>query len=381
MGKVYLPHAEQFDLMNENLSKLVTAISSNNDITTWKGIQNVVRSGIAEEVFPVGTLLSARHSKYGNVWFEVVAHNLYESAASKALNTMTLMCVTALDNVQYDAREAFFTFSKEWTGGNTDPGKRYFTLPKTIGSWEAGYYAINITQKTIPIGAQLVIKGSTSVSLKNCTVEMYESSTSTTPLATCAWVEDGSYQLSAIGVVNDWDRVAYGSDNYKESAIRQLLNSTAEVGSVWTPQTKFDRPPSWATTLDGFAGGFEEEFLAAIGKVFVPCAANNTYESPDSTTPVGEKYTLIDKFYLASQQEVFGNSTSAVSDDSTIFPYYEGAINTDRIKYKEGVATSWWLRTALSNDANCARIVGSDGSLKHTGAEGWLGLVPVCNIV
>ena len=381
MGKVYLPHAEQFDLMNENLSKLVTAISSNNDITTWKGIQNVVRSGIAEEVFPVGTLLSARHSKYGNVWFEVVAHNLYESAASKALNTMTLMCVTALDNVQYDAREAFFTFSKEWTGGNTDPGKRYFTLPKTIGSWEAGYYAINITQKTIPKGAQLVILGDSTTPLKKCTVELYESATSASPLGTCSWVEDGSYQISAIGDVNDWDRVAYGSDNYKESAIRQLLNSTAEAGSVWTPQTKFDRAPSWASTHDGFARGFEEEFLAAIGKVFVPCAANNTYESPDSTTMVGEKYTVIDKFYLASQREIFGTSSDIVADDSSIFPYYEGATNVDRIKYREGAAVHWGLRSPTSWDDFNVRYVSSDGSVSSNGAMHSIGIAPLCTIV
>lgn len=379
MGKVYLPHAEQFDLMNENLSKLITAISTNIDITTWSGIQKVVRSGLAEEVFPVGTLLGAQHSKYGQLWFEVVAHNHYKSTASNALNTMTLMCATALGNVQYDAPEAFYVFEedKRYSGAYV-----YFTIPTTIGSWTEGRYLLKLTGD-FPKGGQLVLKGSTDASIIGNTVVCYESCTSKTTVGTIEVSQGGGSQdFGTFGVeLNDINRSLYGSNNYKESAIRQFLNSTAVAGSVWTPQTKFDRPPSWAATLDGFAGGFDEEFLSAVGKVFVPCAANNTYESPDSTTPKGEKYTLIDKFYLASQQEIFGTTTDIIADDSVQLPYYEGATNVDRIKYRNGSAVYWRLRSPVSNLAGSARIVGLNGGVNLSYASHDNDFVPVCTIV
>ena len=60
--------------------------------------------------------------------------------------------------------------------------------------------------------------------------------------------------------------MCYGSNNYKESAIRQLINSDKAAGSVWTPQTNYDRPPNWNTSKAGFLNGLEADFLSAIGK-------------------------------------------------------------------------------------------------------------------
>ena len=48
--------------------------------------------------------------------------------------------------------------------------------------------------------------------------------------------------------VNHQQRCRYGSNNYKESAIRQFINSDA-ASFAWTPKTNFDRPPSGASIL------------------------------------------------------------------------------------------------------------------------------------
>ena len=163
--------------------------------------------------------------------------------------------------------------------------------------------------------------------------------------------------------------------------MRQFLNSSAAAGSVWTPQTKFDRPPSWLTSLAGYKNGLDQDFLAVVGKVVLPCSANNTYEAPDSTIAKNSKYTLNDKFYLASQREIFGSTTDTVADDSVLLPYYEGATNTDRIKYRDGTAAHWWMRTPYSWFASFVRSVHSDGSLSNLNAITAISLAPACTIV
>lgn len=162
--------------------------------------------------------------------------------------------------------------------------------------------------------------------------------------------------------------------------MRQFLNSSAAAGSVWTPQTKFDRPPSWLTSLAGYKNGLDQDFLAVVGKVVLPCSANNTYEAPDSSIAKGTKYTLNDEFYLASAREIF-NTNWDVADDSKVFPFYEGAGNADRIKYRDGSAAYWWLRTPYSGYAHVVRRVYSDGTMGSNVAHVASGLAPACTIV
>ena len=149
---------------------------------------------------------------------------------------------------------------------------------------------------------------------------------------------------------------------------------------MWTPQTKFDRPPSWLTSLAGYKNGLDQDFLAVVGKVVLPCAANNTYEAPDSSIAKGAKYTLNDEFYLASTKEIF-NANWDVADDSVVFPFYEGAGNADRIKYRDGSAANWWLRPPYSGGASSVRRVLSDGTMDGNGAYNARGLAPACTIV
>ena len=162
--------------------------------------------------------------------------------------------------------------------------------------------------------------------------------------------------------------------------MRQFLNSSAAAGSVWTPQTKFDRPPSWLTSLAGYKNGLDQDFLAVVGKVVLPCSANDTYEAPDSSIAKGTKYTLNDEFYLASVREIF-NTNADVADDSKVFPFYEGAGNADRIKYRDGSTAYWWLRTPYYGYAGNARIVLSDGTMNVYYVHSAYGLAPACTIV
>lgn len=378
MSRVYLPYAEQFDLMNENLARIAAAIGSDIDVSTWEGIQKAVRAGAAPKLFPVGTQFVVKRQLGDNgavdVVFDVVAHDYFKSSKDKNAYTMTLMSHDSIDTMQYDAPEAFYYADAELPAGTYN-----FTLPTKYNNWAAGTYQFTLT-KALPKGGQLCISNDAKVALTSLLVQSFETQTSISNIETSSIQSgNGGTSLGIFGDdLNSPHRVAFGSNNYKESFIRQFLNSTA-AEMVWTPQTKFDRPRKISNV--GFANGFDNEFLSVIGEVIVPCSANGTYESPDTTVDIYESYTVTDKFYLASQTEIFGTELNIVEDDSSVFPYYKEAGMVERIKYRNGSADVWWLRSAYEHTANIVQFVHQDGSLYTDDAKGTHGVVPVCTIV
>ena len=377
MSKLFLPTKEQMDVMNENLAKIAAAVGSQVDISTWEGIQKAVRSGIAKDILPVGTQLAVNHSVYGTHLFDVVAHDYLKSIHDENAHTMTIQQHDLLPGTQFDASEAFYYAEAELPAGTYN-----FTLVTAHNSWAEGTYQFTLT-KPVPKGGQLEISGYADAAMTALQVRSYANQTTTSAIESVAITAgSGGTNLGTFGEgLNHSNRVSYGSNNYKESAMRQFLNSSAAAGSVWTPQTKFDRPPSWLTSLAGYKNGLDQNFLAVVGKVVLPCSANNTYEAPDSSIAKGTKYTLNDEFYLASAREIF-NTNSDVADDSKVFPFYEGADNADRIKYRDSSAADWWLRTPISWSASYVRLVSSDdGAMYNHVAAYSFGLAPACTIV
>ena len=377
MSKLFLPTKEQMDVMNENLAKIAAAVGSQVDISTWEGIQKAVRSGIAKDILPVGTQLAVNHSVYGTRLFDVVAHDYLKSIHDENAHTMTIQQHDLLPGTQFDASEAFYYAEAELPAGTYN-----FTLATAYSSWAEGTYQFTLTNP-VPKGGQLDISGYVDTAMTALQVRSYANQTTTSTTESVAITAgSGGRNLGTFGEgLNHSSRVSYGSNNYKESAMRQFLNSSAAKGSVWTPQTKFDRPPSWLTSLAGYKNGLDQDFLAVVGKVVLPCSANNTYEAPDSSIAKGAKYTLNDEFYLASAMEIF-NTNSDVADDSKVFPFYEGAGNTDRIKYRDGAAANWCLRTPISWNASHVRLVDSDdGAMYNHVAAYSFGLAPACTIV
>lgn len=353
------------------------ASASGADTVTWEGIRRAVALGKAKTLLPVGTQLAVNHSVYGTHLFDVVAHDYLKNAHDPDAHTMTIMQHDVLAGMQFDAPEAMYYAETQLEAGTYN-----FTI-STYENWVGGTYQFTLTSP-VPVGGQICVTGQPPYqgSITLATVKTYSSCTSTTPIETATIMEGSggtSLGIYGEGALNHTHRVAYGSNNYKESAVRQFLNSSAATGNVWTPQTEFDRPPSWVTTSAGYKAGLDQDFLAVVCPVALPCAANNTYEAPDSTVKKNTKYTLNDEFYLASCKEVFGSSDD-VADNTTVLPYYDGATAADRIKYRDGSAARWWLRTPYARDANGVRLVNLDGTLHNNGANLAYGLAPACTI-
>jgi hypothetical protein len=372
----YFPDSTQFDEMNVKLGQIAAAVGGQVDVSTWAGVQRAVRMGIAPNLFPVGTQMTVNHSVYGNKLWDVVAHNYFKSIHDENAYSMTLLSHDLLASLQFDSPEAFYYAESALAAGTYN-----FTLASAYSSWAAGTYQFTLANQ-LPAGGQLTISGYADAAMTTRKVYAFSSRTATTKTEECVITSgnDGT-SLGTFGTeLNHAQRVSYGSNNYKESAVRQLLNSNGAAGSFWTPQTKFDRPPSWLASSAGFMGGLDNDFLAVVGDVVVKCSANNTYEAPDSTVTKNTAYTVSDKFCLASCKEIFGTNQD-VDDSSVQFPFYTGATDADRKKYLNGSAASWWLRTPYSGNAYHVRVVGSSGVVNSVTAHYSYALAPACTIV
>lgn len=377
MSELNIPTAEQFEITIKNLTNIATALGSRIDTTTWEGIRQAVKAGVAPQLFPVGTQFHVSHSVFGDMQYDVVAHDYLKSAKDKNAHTMTLQCHDVLPSIQIDNREAFYYAETSLAAGTYN-----FTIATGNSSWTAGTYQFTLGQ-TLPAGGQLLIDGYPSQSLTTLYVNAYASRETTTVTESVRITSGGNgTSLGTMGVeLNHISRCAYGSNNYKESAVRQFLNSMSAAGAVWAAQTKFDRPPYWAASRQGFMKGLPSDFLSVIGEVIVPCSANKTYESADSSIAVGSKYTINDRFYIASMKELRGAIANAVDDDSVRLPFYNDALRIDYVKNRSGAPVIWRTRTPASSGSSGIWSILSNGESSTYGAADEYGVAPMCTIV
>ena len=371
---INIPSGEQWAKMNRHLASIAGALGAKMDISTWDGIQKAVRAGVAPELIPIGTQLQVQHSTYGTLTFDVVAHDYLKPAHNKGAHTMTLLCNTIVHSGSFSAMQAFYNAGSS----GLSAGTYSFTIAKSVMSASAGIYNFTLT-KAVPPNGRLAFAMSPVAGMQYASVGSYSPDNQTTAIETAS-ITSGSAgtSLGTFGVeLTSLDRCMYGSNNYKESAVRQFLNSDW-ADEVWTAQTKYDQRPTWMVTASGFMYGMDKDFLNAVGEVVVPCASNGGFESPDSTVPNGGAYTVTDKFYLPSITEIFGQ-TIGTPDGSVLLPFYKDATNTDRIKY--GANTQWLTRTGSTQYSGFVYYISSMGAYIDSYASSACGICPMCTIV
>lgn len=180
----------------------------------------------------------------------------------------------------------------------------------------------------------------------------------------------------------DSNRAPFGSNNWVESGIRQWLNSDGAAGTWWTAKTEYDVKPSYASSEAGFMAGLDEDFLSTVGEV-TKITARNT------VTDGGESDTTTEKFFLLSKTEIYGGLENSIAE-GVAYPYYadnsslsaEGAgADTNRIKYRDGSATFWWLRSPDTSTSNSVRNMYTTGHVSGGSANGSHGVAPACCII
>lgn len=217
---------------------------------------------------------------------------------------------------------------------------------------------------------------------KGLTVSIWDGITECTDLGTFTsqrleyHTDDGKHNFT--------ERQAYGSNRWRDSVYRQWLNSdaaavpssdTTTISNWWKPATVFDRVPGGAK-LAGFLHGLDPTFVAAMGEVEIKTALHVCDRVGDATYDI-----TYDKVFLLSRKNVFGSDEYSGISEGELLEYFNGATNADRIKYQNGTARYWWLRTPYSGYASGVRNVNTSGALSNGGADGANGVVPACCII
>ena len=281
---------------------------------------------------------------------------------------VTLLLHDALDTKVFEPKQVMAWFESGLAAGNY-----------SFVSGSTTYY-LTLTQ-AIPADGQLTVNDAITA------FTTYASTTATTTLETGTVTTteiSGATSLGTLGVetgtypLNHLDRIKYGSNNAAEAALTQWLKSDAAANTPVTRVNKFSRPQTYSDA--GFLNGLDADFLACVSEESWPCVANNVYEAPASVgglTTKGQQYTVKQKFFLASEREIFG---SGVDDGTTQYDLFVGSENVDRIKYRNNTAQYWWLRTPDQSIAYIERFVSTSGAVNTSGAYSALAVVPACRI-
>lgn len=377
---------------------VIDAFGLSSAIDSWKNVPKIIRNGFGPKVLPVGSRLVASHSEYGSIAIDVAAHNHHKKPGDPDAPTMTLLMHHCIYGRQIDANELLwantgdsalaagtynFTLYKGSNGGQTyEDGTYQFTTTKPIpagggwthnkvGTWYANaadYKPENITNGTVTTydAAGTVLESGLAVTAGSDGTAL---GTASNAKADC---------VNTIGTFNSVMRRAYGSNNWAESVARQWLNSSAAANSWWQRQTIFDMVPSYANKA-GFLAGLDPDFVDALGAVDITTERNTVYEMGDT---LGGSYTTRDKLFLPSMTEIGLGRNNSVAEGS-VLPLYDGATQTDRIKYDQAAQTTaryWWLRSPNPWNAYYVRIVNPSGALNSSNAANGYGLAAACVI-
>lgn len=363
--------AVNFDMMRymrEKLETEIAAVAGIAGVDSWQDVQTIVRAGLAAKVFSVGDQLSCQRDGVELVW-DIIGIDHDTPADSQYTHSMTLQLHDCFAySVQYDAAEAFY-----YAENGLAAGTYHFTMSGTD-------YQFTLNN-AVPAGGQLVLNWSGNTPAGVSVASTKGGAITETSIAVTAGSGGSALDTAHI---NDFGKTQYGSNNYKESAIRQWLNSGGAAGAVWTLQNDYDRPPSWAASREGFLNGMDADFLSVIGNTNITVTKNTVSDG-------GGSETLADKFFLPSKVEVYmGNETSGVSE-GTAYPYYSehsdlgspsAGRDSNRVKYRSGTALDWWTRTPAASNVYYVRLVYRSGSLDTGGANSGNKCVsPICCVI
>ena len=353
---------------------------------TWADIQKIVRLGAAPRYFPVGYEFVTHDSTNDtDIIWRVVGYDTIQAADESLSHTMVLETkyVYSISSAGTGARRCFD--EKEaiyYVEDGLDPGTYYFTIPAGYGgNKEAVETSISFTlAQPVPAGGVIVYSLPMNKIISNdYKMETYSSQISTDPIeevsvsvgvnGTNLGIADGSVQNT-----NHCDRAIGGSNNYAQSAIRQLLNSSADASEFWTPQTRFDMVPSWHDKQPGIMARFPADFLAVVQPAIVKCCTNRIYEtdSLDGTVVAKDQvYALHDRFFLLSGVEIYGTEQGTDQRLGEMLEFYDGLTNTEKIKHDMNGSSSYsWLRDApITSTCNVRYISGVYGSFSGSNAS------------
>ena len=299
---------------------------------------------------------------------------------SRFNHSLTLQLHDCYTSMQFDAREALYC---------TDEGLAAGTYNFTVKN-QAWYSSDNnktfqfTLTKAVPPGGQLVLTNAPNATINGTKMNVFEKPTDmeASEQADISEGNDGTAlgNTESTSNMNHMHSAIMGYSRYEFSAMRQYLNSDAAVGKVWTPLHKFDRPPVWVSNTAGFLNNVDASFVNVLGKVEKETTFN-TYDG-------GSFLRSEESVFLLSRSEVYGDELKDAEGEP--YPYYEDTSrlassikpNTfNRIKYRNGSAQNWWLRSSNISLTSHVRTVTPFGEIYNDRANNSYGVAPACCII
>ena len=158
---------------------------------------------------------------------------------------------------------------------------------------------------------------------------------------------------------NHHDRANFGNNSWKESNMRQWLNST---GNDWfQKQNEYDVKSGNTGYKSGWMTSFVSGFIDLVMPVYNKTARNKI--ATISGGGGGGYDITLDKFWLPSLKEFNGGNVNDIAEGSQ-FAYFRdvATTNTQRIQYDEGgTARNVWLRSPYANGAYAESSIGTSG--------------------
>ena len=358
------------------------------DVNSWSDFRNLVRTGYAPTDFPVGTILYDDWGNDQSIAYEIVAYDKHfdsDLTAQGYTHSATLQELK-LTIRQFDAIEAWLYAA----------GTYRFKIPNYDTSYGGNKWYYFTSDTTVPVGGQLTLTWAYQANPTE--VQAYSSPSSTSPLFNVnitEWVEGTSPDAVNLGVIklamsdaesdygkfNHIQRAKYGSNNYWQSGLRQILNTDATANNWWQPTTIFDRPYGNRDNA-GYLRGLNSNFKDVLATADIKDVANIVFETTGldgKSFTLNTAYDIKDKIFILSHTEVNLSSSPNVG---SVLDYYINAGNTKRIKYRKdnNNVYYWWLRTPHPSVAFGVRRVYTSGALDNDYAYNSRGVAAACII-
>lgn len=355
----------------------------------WNSIQKMVNDNTAATNLPVGTRLIedwtySDSSKSLPSIIDVVHYNTEDNE----ITDMTLSWHYSLPyQLEFDAPEAIYYAG---TGGLA-AGTYHILIEETYSGWKTEE-AIQFTlTNALEEGDQIVLDCNNTSSTnptngRALKVYAYGSTEEKEITATSngtEGIELGTIKKFATnGQLNAMTRVIYGYGRWKDSAIRQYLNSSELAGKWWVPKNNWDRPPIYANTHNGFLTGYNRKFVEIIAETTVETFVNYIeYGSNTSQTVITD--VTSDKIFLPCLQNYNINSALSSFDtvtkegdvwdlynpDDTIPRFVRGGTTYSELEKQalnnQNTDVSVWLRSCGRNTVSGIYQIANTGAISN----------------
>lgn len=262
---------------------------------TYEDIRNIVRSGLAASFFEIGDQIAVNYTYGGEVYenpFDIVHIGNVVNADGKTVPGMILQQhYTTIEDMPFDEPEKLEATEETaedgvYYYGYTADGGRYTLLSLSAGD-------------AVPYGQYTAI-------YKNA-------------------IRDTSFNI-----------LKNGYNRWRDSAVRQWLNSTAEAGAWWKAAHVGDLASNKLTLYAGYMAGFDKDFLGILGKTQVVTQRN-------TITDDGGTDITYDTFFLPSAQQMHIRAQSSLEGDE--WEYYK---RLQEDKFATNVDTPYLIKYALN---------------------------------